>query len=471
MNVQPVQDLPEFATWLNAAPTTLAELQGRPVVLAFVNAASVWCAQRLAELELWRSRNPGKVQLLVLQVPRFDCERDPAQSLKLLRRQGVTAPALLDADWDGWRRFNVTAWPTLVLLDAQGRERERLVGLGGELERTLNGLCEGATRPLDDELNVRRELHPEPRLPLSFPTGLAVTTERLYIADTGHHRVLECSHGGRVLRQFGLGTADFMDGGPGEAAFNRPQGLALEREWLYVADTGNHALRRIHLISGQIDTLCGTGRPAEPIEGPIADPRRSPLTHPQGLAVSDNQIHIGMAGDNRIWSYHQGQRALKWRAGSGAIEERDGGSHMAAFAQPTSLAAVQQALYVCDALGSSIRAMQLRGDLVQTLVGQGMWSFGDEDGPRATARLQYPQAIALSPDAPLLWIADTGNGRLRTLRLGGGELSTLELPRRLHGPAGLALGGGAVWIAETDAHAVLRFDPVSGVLSDVPISE
>ncbi|WP_251275213.1 hypothetical protein, partial [Enterobacter hormaechei] len=92
-------------------------------------------------------------------------------------------------------------------------------------------------------------------------------------------------------------------------------------------------------------------------------------------------------------------------------------------------------------------------------VGQGPWRFGDEDGPRAQASLQFPQAIALSPDAPLLWIADTGNGRLRTLRLGGGELTTQPLPRRLHGPAGLAVGAGAVWIAETDAHAVLRFDP------------
>lgn len=471
MNVQPVQDLPEFAHWLNAPATTLAELQGRPVVLAFVNAASVWCAQRLVELSLWQSRNPGKLQLLVLQVPRFDCERDPTQALKLLRRQGLTGPALLDADWDGWRRFGITAWPTLVLLDAQGRERERLVGQGGELERALHALCEGGSRPLEEDLHGARELNPEPRLPLRFPTGLAVTTERLYIADTGHHRVLECSHGGRVLRQFGLGTADFMDGGPAEAAFNRPQGLVLEREFLYVADTGNHALRSINLFSGQVDTLCGTGRPGEPSAGPVADPRHTALDHPQGLALADNQIHIAMAGDNRIWSYHLGERTLSWRAGSGAIDQRDGSGHLAAFAQPCSVASVQQMLYVCDALGSSIRAMQLRGDLVQTLVGQGVWAFGDQDGPRASAQLQYPQAIALSPDAPLLWIADTGNGRLRTLRLGGGELSTLELPRRLQGPAGLALGGGAVWIAETDAHAVLRFDPVSGVLSDVPISE
>ncbi len=469
MNVQPVQDLPEFATWLNAAPSTLTEMRGRPVALAFVNAASVWCAQRLAELEQWRSRNPGRLQLLVLQVPRFDHEREPEQALKLLRRQGLTAPALLDADWDGWRRFNVTAWPTLVLLDAQGREVDRLVGLGDDMERTLNTLCQGS-RPLDGDA-APRELHPEPRGPLRFPMGLIATTERLYIADSGHHRILECSHGGRVLRQFGLGTADMMDGGPGEAAFNRPQGLALEREWLYVADTGNHALRRIHLLTGQVDTLCGNGRPGEPAEGAINDPRQASLNHPQGLVVADNQVHIAMAGDNRIWSYHLGQRTLKWRAGSGAIDERDGSGHLAAFAQPAAVAAVQQVLYVCDALGSSIRSMQLRGDLVQTLVGHGPWSFGDQDGPRSTAQLQYPQAIALSPDAPLLWIADAGNGRLRTLRLGGGDLNTLELPRRLHGPAGLALGGGAVWIAETDAHAVLRFDPVSGVLSDVPISE
>ena len=69
MNVQPVPDLPEFATWLNATPCTLTELRGRPVALLFVNAASAWSAQRLAEFGQWLSRHPGKLQPLVLQVP------------------------------------------------------------------------------------------------------------------------------------------------------------------------------------------------------------------------------------------------------------------------------------------------------------------------------------------------------------------------------------------------------------------
>ncbi|PPU71940.1 hypothetical protein XcuCFBP2542_17680 [Xanthomonas cucurbitae] len=472
MTAQPTQELPEFPTWLNARPSTLQEHRGRALVLAFVNASSVWCAERLAELAQWQARNPGRLQLIVVQVPRFDSERQPQRALKQLRGHGVTAPILLDRDWETWRRFGIESWPTLVLLDAHGRERQRLVGITSDLDKALAALCEGQQPPSDADLQGVPEGNPETRLALRFPTGLAATEDRLYVADTGHHRVLECTHGGRMLRQFGHGNADLIDGGVGEAAFRRPQGLALERDQLYVADTGNHALRRINLRNGQVDTLCGTGRPGEPVEGPLAFAGASALNSPQGLATADNQLLIAMAGDHRIWSYDLGRAALRARAGNGALDMRDGSGQLAAFAQPAGVAAVQQVAYVCDGLGSSIRTMQLRGDLVQTLVGgQGLWQFGDQDGPRGTAQLQFPQAIALAADSPLLWIADTGNGRLRCLRLGGGELTTIELPRRLHGPAGLAVTAGAVWIAETDAHAVLRYDLASGVLSDVAIDE
>ncbi|WP_022974207.1 hypothetical protein [Xanthomonas maliensis] len=472
MTAQLTQELPEFPTWLNARPSTLQEHRGRALVLAFVNASSVWCAERLAELAHWQARSPGRLQVVVVQVPRFDSERDPRRSLKQLRAHGVSAPILLDKEWETWRRFGVDSWPTLVLLDAHGRERQRLVGVTGDLDKALVALCDGQSSPSDADLEGVAEREPEPRLPLRFPAGLAASEDRLYVADSGHHRVLECTHGGRILRQFGHGTADLIDGGQGEAAFRRPQGLALERDQLYVADTGNHALRRINLRSGQVDTLCGTGRAGEPVEGPLATASASPLHYPHGLAVADNQLLIAMAGDNRIWSYDLGRAALSARAGTGALEIRDGSGHLAAFAQPAGLAAVQQVAYICDGLGSAIRTMQLRGDLVQTLVGgQSPWQFGEQDGPRGTAQLQFPQAIALAADSPLLWIADTGNGRLRCLRLGGGELTTVALPRRLHGPAGLAVAAGAVWIAETDAHAVLRYDLASGELSDVLIDE
>jgi DNA-binding beta-propeller fold protein YncE len=203
----------------------------------------------------------------------------------------------------------------------------------------------------------------------------------------------------------------------------------------------------------------------------VTTPRAVALNQPQAVAASESEVHIAMAGDNRIWTYSLSDHQMRCLAGSGKLDLGDGAGAMASFAQPVALAAVQQMLYVCDALGSAIRSVQLRNSGVQTLIGQGLWEFGDTDGPREQARLQNPQAIALSPDSPLLWIADTGNGTLRTLRLGGGQVATVALPRKLHGPAGLAVTPGSVWIAETDAHSVLRLDVASGQLEHVPIGE
>lgn len=466
-------EFPESLKWLNAAPSSLQDQRGRVVALVFVNAASAWSWQRLGELTLLHTRYPGRLQPVAVHVPRFECERVPQHALKQLRRQGISFPIAHDRDWHAWQLFGVESWPTVLLIDAQGMVRERVVGLDpvGQLERQVAALCDVLPLPSDDDARLLRELLPEPPLPLRFPSGLAATAERLYVADSGHNRVLECTHGGRILRQFGMANADFIDGELEQAAFRRPQGLSLVRETLYVADTGNHALRRIDLRSGRVDTLCGNGRAGEPVEGVVAAPRNVALSQPQAVAATDSEIHIAMAGDNRIWTYALGENRLSCCAGSGRLDSRDGAGSVASFAQPMAVAAVQQVLYVCDALGSAIRTVQLRNSLVQTLVGQGMWESGNADGPREQARLQNPQAVALSPDSPLLWIADTGNGTLRTLRLGGGQVATVALPRRLHGPAGLAVSPGAVWIAETDAHSVLRLDVASGQLERVPIGE
>ena len=473
MSAAPTPELPASLQWLNAPASSLREQRGRVVALVFVNAASAWSWQRLRDVAQLHTRYPGRLQPLAVHVPRFDAERDPQHALKQLRRQGVVFPIAHDGDWHAWQRFGIESWPTVLLIDAEGRLRERIVGLDSmaELERPLAALCDALPLPNDDDARVQREANDEPRLPLRFPSGLAATAERLYVADSGHHRILECNHAGRMLRQFGMGTADFIDGDPEQAAFRRPHGLALVREVLYVADTGNHALRRIHLLTGQVDTLCGNGRAGEPTEGLVGNPRDVALNQPQAVAATNSEVHLALAGDNRLWTYGLGRGELSCRAGSGQLEVRDGSGAMAAFAQPAGLAVVQQVLYVCDAVGSAVRSVQLRNDTVQTLVGQGLWDFGDADGPRERARLQNPQAIALSPDAPLLWIADSGNGSVRGLRLGGGEVSTLNLPRRLQGPAGLATSAGTLWIAETDAHAVLRFDVASGELTRVAIDE
>jgi sugar lactone lactonase YvrE len=424
----------------------------------------------LHELQALRARYPGRLRAFAVHVPRFDHERDPRRVMKRAHRHGIRIPVALDADWVAWQQFGVRAWPTVLLVDGTGQVQARIEGNGtfADLEKRLQALASEPENP--DEPSVPRRVR-EPDMPLSFPIGLAVTPQYLYIADSGHHRVLECNHAGRILRTFGSGDPGLFDGDAGHASFHCPYGLSLVRDALYVADCGNHAVRRINLRTGDVDTLVGNGRRGTPKEGAATDPRSISLDSPRAVAAVNDQLHNPPAGHNRIWINSRGRAKRSLRAGSGALDVKDGQGSAAAFAQPVALAAVQQTLYVCDAAGSAIRSLQMRDNTVQTLLGQGPFAFGHVDGPRNIAQLQDPQAIALDPDAPLLWIADAGNDRLRSLRLGGGDLTTHMLPQPLHGPAGLAVGAGAVWIADTDAHAILRVDPKTGAVQHIPVGE
>ncbi|MGH8031039.1 MAG: thioredoxin-like domain-containing protein [Luteimonas sp.] len=467
-------EFPPTLEWLNLAePLRMAQLRGKVCALAFVNAGSAWSLQRLADLAHLRTRHGERLHVVAVNVPRFEHERDAQRVSRRLLRQKLEFPIAHDPEWTLWQHYGIEAWPTVVLIDGDGQVRERWVGDG-----QLRELDAAVTRLHDEIVPRSRNSDPlelrrirDPMLPLRFPIGIAVNASYLYVADSGHHRVLECDHDGRVLRQFGSGGPGLIDGPMELSAFNRPHGIYLQRDMLYVADTGNHAVRRIQLHSGDIDTLCGTGRPGTPVEGPIGDARMVALDQPRAVSLSAGTMHIATAGDNRLWAYDLGTQEIRLLAGSGALGVIDGCGAEAAFAEPIGLAAMQQMLYVCDGVGSAIRSVKARNGDVTTLLGEDAWHYGQADGTRTDARLQQPQAIALDPDAPVLWIADSGNDALRSLRLGGGELTTFVLPQRLHAPGGLAVAEGAVWIADTDAHAVLRLDPQTGVLRHVPIGE
>ncbi|MGN6512698.1 MAG: thioredoxin-like domain-containing protein [Lysobacteraceae bacterium] len=466
-------ELPHTLEWLNLpTPLRLGALRGRVCLLAFVNLGSAWSQQRLRDLAQLQARHGDRLQVVAVHAPRFEHERDARRAHRRLGLQALNFPVAHDADWAAWQHFGVEAWPTVLLLDGDGQLRGRFVGASGvhELEARAMALLEGLETPDPGEAPILRRAS-EPAMPLRHPTGLAVNPGYLYVADSGHHRVLECDHAGRVLRQFGSGGADLLDGPAELAAFDRPHGLCLLRGALYVADSGNHAVRRIDLRSGEVATVLGCGRPGVPEPGAIADPRAVPLDQPRAVALAGETLLVACTGDNRVWRYHLGRHVLSLAAGSGALAVRDGAGEEAAFAEPVALAAVQQRVYVCDGAGSAIRMLDERTGQVTTLVGLDAWQHGRADGARHDARLQDPQAIALDPEAPVLWIADAGNDLLRTLRLGGGELATWALPQRLHNPGGIAVAEGAVWIADTDAHAVLRLDTRSGALQRVPVGE
>lgn len=464
-------ELPTSLDWLNAPPQRLEAHRGRVVAVVFWNAASAYCHSLLEELQRLQARFPVALSLLGVHLPKFDAEIDGRTVLKVANRLGLPFPVANDRGWVAWQHYGLQSWPSVALVDTRGRLREVFTGddQGPALETAVQKLVDevgGAVLGVDPP----RRLGAEPRLPLAFPSGLAVGENHLYVADTAHHRVLECTHSGRILREFGTGHGDLVDGQPEDAAFRSPRGLCLVRESLYVADTGNHALRRIRLLDGVVETLAGNGRAGSVREGggKAVD---MPLNQPWDVVGTMDRIYIAMAGANQVWEYELGPGRLKLTAGSGELGIADGNARAAMFAHPASLALVQQTLYVADAASSAIRSVQLAQGQVQTLVGQALYEFGDHDGQRREARLQNPLGIALDPGSPVLWIADSYNASLRRLRLGGGDVATHPVAHSLEQPAALAAGASSLFIANSGAHEVLRLDLGSGKLSRLPIGE
>ncbi|HTD29171.1 MAG TPA: hypothetical protein VK660_07240, partial [Xanthomonadaceae bacterium] len=135
------------------------------------------------------------------------------------------------------------------------------------------------------------------------------------------------------------------------------------------------------------------------------------------------------------------------------------------------VALVHALLYVVDSGASAVRSLQTASGKVQTLLGQGLFEFGDAVGTRTDARLQYPTAIAKDPDTAHLWILDSYNNAIRKLKLGGGEVTRFDVSHKLDYPAAMAVSGGSLWIANTNAHEILRVDTSNGSVRRLPIGE
>ena len=459
--------------WLNAEPQSIEAHRGRVVALVFWNAGSVYCHNLMEQMSTLRARYPLALTVLGVHQPRFDAEVAGRTVLGAANRLDVTFPVANDRGWVTWQHYGIYHWPSVALIDPLGNLRgihygdDQLAAIDAEVATLIEEVNGVTTPPPEDE----RPRNAEPRQALSFPSGVVATDGHLYVADTGHHRVLECTFEGRVLRQFGNGHAALVDGNPTEAAFNRPRGLCVMRDWLYVADSANHAIRRVHLLDGTVETVLGNGRAGVPKEGRYPQPGECQVNQPWAVAGGNDRIYIAAAGNNQVWELEIGTRYLRFVAGTSELGIADGPGRNAMFGQPAGLALVAQALYVVDSVTSALRVVQLQASTVQTLVGQGLYEFGEQDGQRRDARLQMPLGIALDPTSPQLWIADSYNGTLRKLRLGGGEMTTHPLPQPLLQPTALAAGAGSLWIANSGAHEVLRHDFASGKVVRLPIGE
>ncbi|MHC4561175.1 MAG: thioredoxin-like domain-containing protein [Planctomycetota bacterium] len=490
------REFPKGLDWLNTdRPITMAELKGKVVVLDFWTYCCINCMHVLPDLAKLEAKYPDELVVVGVHSAKFTGEKVTDNIRQAILRYNITHPVINDHQMKLWRSYRVRAWPTLVLIDPAGRVVGQHSGEGvyEPFDKQITELIEGfdKTGELDrTPLAFELEGAKVGRTVLSFPGKvLAVAKgkepDRLFIADSNHHRIVVVSlTDNSVQAVVGSGQAGMEDGSFESATFNNPQGMVLAGEVLYVADTGNHALRAVNLAQQTVTTVAGTGRQAR--WGAGGGPgRQTDLASPWDVEVVERSLFVAMAGSHQIWRMDLDSGEIAPYAGSGREGRVDGPLSRAALAQPSGLTSDGQTrgkLYFADSEVSAIRSADLRsrGD-VTTVVGGNLFDFGDVDGRGRRARLQHPLGVAY--DRGLLYVADTYNNKVKRVDikkqliktwLGDGEAGLVDGDDReavrFDEPGGVSVAAGKLYVADTNNHVIRVVSLTKGAVSTLQLT-
>jgi thiol-disulfide isomerase/thioredoxin len=455
--------------WLNTGGRSysLADFRGKVLLLDFWTFCCVNCLHVLDELRPLEQEFADVLVTVGVHSPKFEHEADPVALADAVERYEVHHPVLDDPELTTWQAYAVRAWPTLVVVDPEGYVVHVAAGEGHQ-EALRRVVAEVVA-----EHEAKGTLHrgdgpyvPPPAADtlLRFPGKATVTpTGTLLVANTARHTLVEFEADGEtVLRTIGAGGRGSTDGGPTEARFAEPSGLAVlpadvaERVGydVVIADTVNHLLRGVRLSDGAVSTVAGTGHQwrdgatdGVATEVDLSSPWDVTWWAPAGGVV------VALAGNHTLSVFDPTAGTVARLAGTTVEGLQDGPADQAFFAQPSSLAADGEKLWLVDAETSALRWLTGNDVVVHTAVGTGLFDFGHRDGPAGSALLQHPLGVTVLPDHSVA-VADTYNGAIRRYDPETGQMSTLACD--LAEPSDVVVVSGEIVVVASAAHALER---------------
>ena len=508
-------EFPENMVWLNSKPLTKKDLKGKFVLLDFWTYCCINCMHILPELKKLEQANPNTLVVIGVHSAKFETEKKTENIRDAILRYDIEHPVVNDADHKIWDDYDASSWPSIVLIDPEGMVVAWRSGefKAEDVQQALNaGLPFYREQKLLNETPLKLDLErdKEPPTPLKFPGKILADEKggRLFISDSGHDRIVITTLDGKLLDIIGSGEMGRADGDFQTASFNDPQGCALNGETLYVADNENHLIRKVDLKAKTVKTIAGTGQQAANawpgfVPGPqgipagnrrfVGPPKTTDLTSPWALCVFKTDLFIAMAGCHQIWKMPLDESEIGPYAGNAREDIVDGAllpaqpyGRSSSFAQPSGLASDGTTwMFVADSEGSSVRKVPFKkGSLeVETVVGSAhlaqnrLFTFGDEDGPKSTAKLQH--CIDVDFMDSKIYVADTYNHKIKVVSPRNGETKTVagngkpgssDNPPQFHEPAGLTHIKGRLYVADTNNHLIRLIDVATGKVATLNIT-
>jgi sugar lactone lactonase YvrE len=238
------------------------------------------------------------------------------------------------------------------------------------------------------------------------PSGLAIDAAgSIYVADTGNNAIRRITPYGRVITIAGGGAPGWQDGSGAEARFAGPMGLALDRRGLLVADAYNDRIRLV-TPDGRVTTVAGRGSPGL-VDGTSPD---AAFDTPTGIALSaDGSLFVADTGNDVV-------RRIDREGHVTTLPLVAEGNSVPGLVRPTGVAVSSDGrLYVADRRS---RVIESNGGVTRVLAGGAAAGFANGIG--TTVRFRNPTGLAVRADGAVI-VADAGN---RIIRL-------LDLPDRL----------------------------------------
>ncbi len=427
--------------WFNVSrPLALDDFKGRVILLDFWTYSCVTCIQALPEIKKFEERFGSK--LLVIGVHSAHSTNDSNSSAvkKAVLKYGINFPVVNDPQLKIWNDFKVKAWPSFALIGPNGN-LEKLYSGPDELDQikidVKKLLTKYQTKITREPLPILLERYNTIGNVLSFPTKIEYAANFSYksrhlpaffIANSAQNNIVVSSLTGDIIVKIGSGKDGFIDGNFEVAAFSDPHGLLFDGNNLYVADSGNNALRVVNFKEGTVETLIGSGVKGRVIES-ILEAKDVNLSFPSDLEFfpNKNTIAIANAGSNQILTYNLKNQTVAALASD--------------LAQTADLSAFGGKLYFIDAFNSSFRVVDQNGE-VKTLL---------------NSDLQHP--LGLLVDDTGAYIVDSYNHKIRKFDFARKKLNNFTgIKIQLDEPEGIVAVLDRFYLVDSNNNRILSIN-------------